>query len=366
VLAASLALPVLALLTVAPRALALLGYQAALAGNIAQFLAAARWGAPAFLGFVVLRSLLSATSRVRPVMLVLLCAFPVNAALNWALVFGHLGMPRLGIVGAGCAYAVMQWLMLLGLALYALLDPPSGVRVHFGGGLAAELRRIIRLGLPISGLVGLETGLFTAAGIMVGLLGADALGAHQVAMNAASVTFMLPLGIGQAATVRVALQLGAGRPAAARHAAFLAVVLGGGLMLLPCLLMLAAPRLIAGCYLDLADPANHAAVAIAVRLLGVAALFQVFDGVQVIAAGSLRGYRDTAVPMAVAAFGYWGVGFAGGWVMAFPLGYGAAGLWYGLALGLASVAVLLTLRLHYCSRGTRQREAVPEATALPG
>jgi MATE family multidrug resistance protein len=197
----------------------------------------------------------------------------------------------------------------------------------------------------------------------MGLFGADALGAHQLAINFASLTFMVPLGIAQAATVRVALQLGAGRSAAARDAGFLAVALGGALMLVPCLAMLAAPQMIVGLYLDPAAPENQGTAAIAVRLLVIAALFQVFDGIQVIAAGALRGYRDTAVPMLMAAFGYWGAGFAGGWVLAFPLGYGAVGLWYGLALGLAVVALLLTLRLAWRSRRGGRQSAAPEVEA---
>jgi len=134
-------------------------------------------------------------------------------------------------------------------------------------------------------------------------------------------------------------------------------------MLVPCIAMLAAPRMIVGLYLDLAAPENQGTAAIAAQLLAVAALFQVFDGIQVIAVGALRGYRDTAVPMLMAAFGYWGAGFAGGWVLAFPLGYGAVGLWYGLALGLAVVALLLTLRLHWRSRSGDQRKSAPEVEA---
>jgi len=341
----------------------LLGYDPALATDIAHFLSAICWGSPAFLAFIVLRSMLSATARVRPVVFVLLFGVPANAALNWALIFGHLGLPALGVVGSGCSTAIVQWLMLLGLSGYMLMVPPAGVRLRFSGRLGVELGRIIRVGLPISGLLGLEVGVFNTTGVLMGLFGSDALGAHQLAINFASLTFMVPLGIAQAATVRVALQLGAGRDAAARDAGFLAVALGGALMLVPCIAMLAAPRMIVGLYLDLAAPENQGTAVIAVQLLAVAALFQVFDGIQVIAAGALRGYRDTAVPMLMAAFGYWGAGFAGGWVLAFPLRYGAVGLWYGLALGLAVVAVLLTLRLHWRSRGGDQRKSAPQVEA---
>ncbi len=349
ILAGLLAVPVLVLLSLAPALLGVLGYDDALAAEIARFVGAISWGAPAFLGFVVLRSLLSARSRVRPITVVLVLGVPTNALLNWGLIFGHLGLPALGIVGSGCATAIVQWLMLLSLAGYTLLGPGT-VRLKFDVNSLRRLGAIVRLGLPISGLMALDVGLFNATGVLMGTLGGDALGAHQLAINFASLTFMVPLGIAQAATVRVALQLGSDDPAAARRAGFVALVLGGLLMLIPCGVMLLVPRPIVGIYLDLGDPANRGTAALAVELLAIAAFFQVFDGVQVIAAGALRGYRDTALPMAFAAAGYWGVGFASGWMLAFPLGYGAIGLWWGQALGLATVAVLLALRLAYRSR----------------
>jgi len=184
-------------------------------------------------------------------------------------------------------------------------------------------------------------------GILMGLLGADALGAHQLVLNVASVTFMVPLGLGQAATVRVAFQLGLGAPAAARRAGYVAVALGASFMVTMALLLLLMPRTIASAYVSLDDPANRGLIAIAVQLLVIAALFQIFDGVQVIAVGALRGYRDTAVPMLIAAIGYWAIGFAASWLLAFPLGLGAVGLWWGLALGLAVVAISLILRLRF-------------------
>jgi len=361
-LAALFALPVFALLSIAPPLLGLLGYEPALAGDIAEYLSAIRWAAPAFLGFAVLRGMLSAAGRVRAIMFAVLFAVPANAVLNWALVFGELGMPRLGIVGSGCATAIIQWSMTIGLAAYVLVRS----RLRFRLPSRAEFAGITRVGLPISGMLALEVGVFNAAGVLAGLLGAEALGAHQLAINFSSLSFMVPLGIAQAATVRVAYQLGAGVPEAARRAGFVALTLGGGLMLAPAALMLALPLAIAGIYLDLAEPGNQGTVAIAVRLLAIAAAFQVFDGVQVIALGALRGYRDTAVPMSIGGLGYWGAGFAVSWVLAFPLGYGAVGLWWGLALGLAIVAVLLTWRLHHRSRVPGADAVIAQAQALPG
>jgi multidrug resistance protein, MATE family len=365
VLSVMLALPFVATLTNLDRLLQALGYDAALAAEIGRYLRALAWGAPAFLGFGVLRSLLAAMSRTRPVMAVLLVCVANNAMLNWALIFGHLGAPALGVAGSGYASSSNQWLMLAGLALSTRPVPRLaglGVLRRAFAASWTEIGNILRLGLPIGGLRGMEVGVFLAAGILMGLLGTAALGAHQLILNCASVSFMVPLGLSQAATVRVAYQLGAGRAFAARRAGFVALALGVGFMAAAAVVLWAFPLTIIGAYVNVADPANHETVQIARRLIVIAALFQVFDGMQVIAVGALRGYRDTVVPMLLAAFGYWGAGFAGGWLLAFPLGYGAIGLWWGLAFGLAVVAVLLTLRLYWIAGPFSQGA---EAVAVP-
>jgi multidrug resistance protein, MATE family len=365
VLSVMLALPFVATLTSLDRLLQAPGYDAALAAEIGRYLRALAWGAPAFLGFGVLRSLLAAMSRTRPVMALLLVCVASNAMLNWSLIFGHLGAPALGVAGSGYASSINQWLMLVGLALCTRIVPRlAGLRVLRRAVVASwtEIGNILRLGLPIGVSRGMEVGVFLAAGILMGLLGTAALGAHQLILNCASVSFMVPLGLGQAATVRVAYQLGAGRVFAARRAGFVALALGIGFMAAAAVVLWAFPLTIIGAYVDVADPANHETVQIARRLIVIAALFQVFDGMQVIAVGALRGYRDTMVPMLLAAFGYWGAGFAAGSLLAFPLGYGAVGLWWGLAFGLAVVAVLLTLRLHLIA-GPISRGA--EAVAVP-
>ncbi len=361
-LAVLLALPFVAALTSIDRLLEWLGYDTALAAEIGRYLRALAWGGPAFLGFAVLRSLLAALSHTRSVMAVLLICVVGNAVLNWVLIFGHLGAPALGVPGSGYASSINQWLMLAGLALCIRIMPGlAGLRMLRGAFAASriELANILRLGLPIAGLRGMEVGVFLAAGILMGLLGAAALGAHQLVLNCASISFMVPLGLGQAATVRVAYELGSGRAFAARRAGLVALALGVGFMCAAGVVLWTVPEAIIAVYVDIAEPANRATVEIARRLIVIAAIFQVFDGMQVIAAGALRGYRDTFVPMILAAFGYWGAGFLGGWLLAFPLGYGAIGLWWGLALGLAVVAILLTLRLHLLAPPTtRSAEAV--------
>jgi MATE family multidrug resistance protein len=363
VLAALLAVPVVAILLVANRLLVTLGYEPALALEIGRFLDAIAWGAPGFLGSAVLRSFLVAASHSRTVMVVLILGIPMNAGLNWILIFGHLGAPALGIAGSGCATAVIQWLMFIGLGIYTLAAPSLAkyrMRPFLRGW--NEISRILHLGLPIGGILGLEIGVFATTGVLMGLLGADALGAHQLVMNCISVIFMVPLGIAQAATVRVAAALGSGAPAAARRAGFVGLALGVAYMAIMAGVLVAAARAIVRIYVDIDDPANRGLVGIALYLLVIAALFQIFDGMQAIAAGALRGYRDTAVPLLLAVIGYWGIGFAGGWLLAFPAGYGPIGLWSGLAVGLAAVALMLTGRLHFCAASAalhRRLGAVP-------
>jgi MATE family multidrug resistance protein len=351
-LAAALAPPIVLATASLDRLLYLIDYDPALAAQVGAFLRAIAWGVPGFLGFAALRGFLAAAARARAVMLVLLGCVPLNAALNWLLVFGHLGLPALGIVGSGCASAMTQWVMFLGLAAYGLAAPSLSAyrRAAMPWGQPwREIGRILRLGLPIAGIFALEVGVFTTASVLMGLLGADALAAHQLVLNCCSVTFMVPLGIGQAATVRIAAERGAGRPKAARRAGFVALALGAGFMTAAALVLWTAPGAIVAIYVDPAAEANRGVVAMALRLLAVGALFQVFDGLQTVAAGSLRGYEDTRTPMMLAAFGYWGIGFGGAWLFAFPLGYGAVGMWWGLALGLGAVAALLTARLYRCS-----------------
>jgi MATE family multidrug resistance protein len=359
VMAVLAAVPIIIVLRQLGTLLGALGYRPSLAADVSAYLSAVGWGAPAFLAFEVLRALLAATARARAVMAAVLVAVPINALLAWSLIFGHLGMPALGIVGAGYTTATIQWSMALGLTALLLVVPhQAALRVPRQIGRRA--RAVLRLGLPIGGMIALEVGVFAVVGVLMGLFGADALAAHQLALNVASLTFMIPLGIGQAATVRVAFELGCAAPQSAQRAGLAALLVSVVLMTGCGLLIWTAPRIIAGVYLDLGDPGNQATSIIAPQLLMIAALLQVFDGIQVVAAGSLRGYRDTAVPMVIAAFGYWGVGFAGGWLLAFPLSFGPIGLWFGLAAGLAVVAGLLTLRLLI-----RSRAGVPTKTDAP-
>jgi MATE family multidrug resistance protein len=337
----------------AGRVLDLIGYDPALAREIDNFLRAVVWGVPAFLAFAVLRSLFAALSQPRAVMIVLSLCVPTIVALNWVLIYGHLGAPALGLAGCAYASAANQWLMFLGLAGWLWVLRRRGGAPRLSGRadeIIGDIRRILRLGLAIGGLQGLEIGVFVISAVLMGFFGADALAGHQIAINFASLTWMVPVAIGQAATVRVAAARGASNPFAARRAAFVALALGAVFMGGAAILLWTEPERIVDLYVRVDDPANRGLVAFALSFIAIAALFQVLDGVQVVAAGALRGYEDTAIPMLFAGLGYWVIGFAGGWALAFPLGMGPIGLWWGFVLGLGTVAALLTLRLVRQSR----------------
>ena len=348
-LALTFALPFVLIIMTFDGLLLRLGYDPALAAEIRRYQHAIVWGAPAMLTMGALRSFLAAQARTRPVMLVLFGGIAANAALNWVFIYGHLGAPALGVAGAGYSTAANQWIMLATLACYVAASPALAAARVVRGMLAwhwRDIAAILRLGLPIGGIFLLEIGSFVATGVLMGLIGADALAANQIVGNCIGFTFMVPFGLAQAATVRIAYECGSGRRDAAWRAAVVALTLGICFMLAASIVLWLAPRAIIAVYIDVSAAENAAVVAIAVQLFAIAALFQVFDGMQAVAAGALRGYKDTAVPMLLAGVGYWGFGFLGSWVLAFPLGYGAPGLWWGLAVGTAVVGVLLTLRLY--------------------
>jgi multidrug resistance protein, MATE family len=361
VLAAMLAPAMIVALMVIGQVLGLIGYDPALTVEIDRFVRAMAWGVPAALASAVLRSLFAALSRPRIVMIVLSCGVPLRVGLDWALIFGHLGAAPLGLVGCGYAVTINQWLTLAALAGILALSRPGSTALRLrvpAAELAANIRQIIGLGLPIGGLRALEVGAFTCSAALMGLFGAAALGGHQIAINCASITWMVPLGIGQAATVRVAAERGARAALAARRAAAVALLIATGFMSAAAAVLWSVPLSIVGAYVPTSDPANRAVVDFALQFLAIAALFQVVDGVQVVAAAALRGYQDTKVPMLYAGLGYWGVGFVGGWALAFPLGWGPVGLWWGFVAGLTAVAALLTLRLYRHSASTAAAAAI--------
>lgn len=315
---------------------------AALAGD---YLGAIRWGLVPNLSFAALRGFYEGTGRARPVLLATLVGVGVNVFCNDLLMYGRWGLPALGLEGTGWSSAIVMAVMAFSLA--------TGLRVsqelrRFGvlTGLRrpdpAMLRELVRLGLPIGATLGLEAGLFTVGTYIVGQFGETALAAHQIALNAASFTFMVPLGIGMASTVRVGQQIGAGNPVGARRAGFVAIGLGATFMAGAALFLWLRPQWIIAIYAGTSPEADLADLA--ATLLGIAAVFQIVDGIQATASGALRGLKDTRVPMLIGAVAYWGVGMGTGVSLAFGAGWGSRGLWWGLTAGLAAAAVLLVAR----------------------
>jgi multidrug resistance protein, MATE family len=366
--AVAISVPVWLVLWNAEALLLVLGQEPALAAEAAPYVRTLQWAFLPFLGAVVLRSFLSALERPRWVLFMGLLALPLNIAVAWAFMFGSLGLPALGLAGAGVATTVASLFIFSGLAVVILTDRKLRRYRLFGRFWRADWRRfrtIWRIGLPIGGTLLFEVGLFNAAAFVMGLFGPEPLAAHAIALQIASLTFMVPLGLAQAATVRVGLAYGARDAEGIRRAGWTAYALGVGFMALVALLMMAFPRSLAGIFLDAADPKNAAVIAYAVTFLGFAALFQVVDGAQAVGAGILRGLNDTRTPMLYAALGYWGIGASLGIALAFPAGLKGAGIWIGLATGLATVAALMLWRWSQRTELGLVAEAAPPRVQAP-
>jgi MATE family multidrug resistance protein len=327
--------------------LRLLGQDPQLSARAAEYMHTFQWALLPFLAYLVLRSFLAAMERPLWALWAGAIGFVANALAAWCLIFGKLGFPRLELVGAGIATTFSSAVMFGVLALVVLYDRRFRRYRLFGRFWRADwprFRQLWRLGLPIGATLLFEVTIFNAAVFLMGLIGTAALAAHMIAIQVASLAFMVPLGFGQAVTVRVGRAYGAGDAAAITRAGWTAYALGVGFMALTATVMLAAPRLLIAGFLDLSRPENAPVVELAVTFLAFAALFQLADGAQAVGSGMLRGLHDTRMPMFIAALGYWGVGLPLGVALAFPLGLDGAGIWIGLATGLAVVAVLMTLR----------------------
>lgn len=314
--------------------------------------------APALI-VMTLKSYLSAMGRTQVVLWVTVGAVGLNLAVGWALIFGHAGLPPLGVRGAGVATLTVQLFSAVALAVYAHRGRATmahHVFRRFWRPDGAALARVFRLGWPI-GITGLaESGLFSGASLMMGWISEVALAAHGIAMQVAALAFMVHLGLSNAATVLAGRAHGAGDAAELRRVAAtsigMSIVFGGTMIVLFLLL----PLPILSLFLDTSAPDSAQILTLGVTLLALAALFQLGDAMQVMALGLCRALHDTRVPMIMAAVSYWGIGIPASYVLGFPLGFGATGIWSGLVLGLAAAATSLMIRFW--------REA-PSATPAP-
>lgn len=342
-----IALPCWLLLWNSEKVLLLLGQAPRLAAEAQSFLRVLQWGVLPALGFVVLRAFVSAVQRPLWATAVIVAAILFNVAANWIFVFGHLGMPAMGLRGSGLATALSNAFMFVSLALIVARHR-SFRRYHLFGRWwrrdPPRLAALWRLGLPIGASLAFEVTVFNAAAFFMGWLDTVAIAAHAIALQIATITFMVPLGIGQAATVRVGLARGAGDAAAVARAGWTAFGLAVAFMAAMSALMVLAPRPLIGLFIELADRGNAAVADLAAAFLLWAAVFQVADGIQVTTAGMLRGLQDTRAPMLYAAAGYWGIGMTTSLALAFSAGFGGVGIWMGLAAGVVTVAVALMAR----------------------
>ena len=318
-----------------------------LAADTGLFIRALQWEILPALGVVALRSFMSALELPLWTMIAGIVAVVVNALVNYTLIFGHFGVPALGLWGAGIGSSVTSLFQFLFLGGVAMLHPRFRRYHIFGRWWRADwprFRTIWRLGAPIGLHMGFEASVFAAAVILMGYISTASVAAHAVAIQIASMTFMVPLGIGQAATVRVGIGYGRRDAQAIRRSGWTAYMLGVGFMTAMAAIIWIMPRALTGIFIDPTLTGNAAVVDLTVAFLGVAAVFQIVDGAQVVGAGMLRGLHDTTWPMIFAAFGYWAVGIGVGALLAFKLGLAGVGIWIGLAVGLAIVAVLILLR----------------------
>lgn len=307
-----------------------------------------------FLLFTVFRQTLQALGRLRAIVVTIVAANLLNVLLNWMFIFGNLGAPALGVGGSAIATSGSRWFMalaILSLGWFALAETlrpwqPLATR-------AAALGRMFRLGLPIGLQYLLELSAFGAVAILAGVLGTQAVAGHQIALNVAALTYMVPLGVSAAAAVLVGHAVGRASGEDARRRAVTSLLVGVAFMATTGLILFALPGPIARLYTD--DPG---VVGVAARLLPLAGLFQVFDGTQVVSIGVLRGVADTRTPFLVNVLGFWVIGVPVSLVLGFGLGLGVIGLWWGLVVGLAVVALILLLRVARMFRGDLARVSV--------
>ncbi len=342
-----LALPVWALLWNARAILIAIGEPPDLAARVGVYMHGLQWALAPALVYFGARSVFAALSRTGPILVAGLIAVCFNALANYALVFGHFGAPQWGLFGSGIATTLSQSLMLVILAGYAALDPRLR-RYRLFAGLPRFDRRAFaqlwRLGLPIGATIAAEISIFAAAGLAMGLIGATSLEAHAIALQIIATAFMIPLGLGQAASVRVAHAYGAKDRLGVSRAGWVALLVTIAYVALSASTMIALPRLLIAPFIGADEPGAAEIIPLALAFLRVGAIFQLFDGAQAALTNMLRGVHDSRWPMMMALIGYWAIGAPIGVALAFLTPLRGLGLWIGLACGLAAVSVQLLWR----------------------
>lgn len=364
ILAVLLAIPVSLLLVPGEFFLGVLRQPPEIAPIAATF---SRWTAlsvlPFFL-FVAFRQSLQAMAHTRAIVVAILAGNAINLVLNWILIYGNLGFPAFGVVGSAISTVIGRWAMLAILLWMGRHQLLPMLRPWFSDSWRLRpLGRMISVGVPVAFQQWLEVGVFAGGAVAIGWIGVKELAAHEIALNLAALTFMVPLGVSAAAAAMVGRAIGRGDIAAARRDSVAAIAVGLAFMTVAALGFLVAPGPLAGLFLS--DPETRA---MAASLIVIAGVFQIFDGIQCVAAGILRGTADTRVPMLIHLGGFWGIGAPLGLYLAFPGGMGARGVWYAFAGSLLVVAVAQMLRVRWRLSRDIQRLRIEETNefAVPG
>jgi multidrug resistance protein, MATE family len=342
-----ISLPMMVLPLYGEQTLVMLGQASSTARLAQQYLLGLAWAITPALWFLAIRGFMGAVNRPEPGLWITLAAIPANAVLVYLLIHGEMGLPRLGLFGAGLASTIVDFGMLLAGLWFAYRRRPFR-KYHVLGHIWridwTLMRRLVVIGAPISVAFLMEYGLFAAAALLMGLIGTTALAAHQIALQVTAILFMVPFGIGMAATVRVGHAVGRNDAAAVKRAGFMATLLGIVLVSTLTLAVILGRFAIARFFFGEAAAGAGATIELTATLLMVGATFFVADGIQTVAAGALRGLNDTRVPLLFAAISYWLIGFTAAYGFAFWAGFGPIGVWIGLSCGTAVYAILLMLR----------------------
>jgi multidrug resistance protein, MATE family len=318
--------------------------------------------------FMAIRGFMGAVNRPEPALWITLTAIPANLVLAWALIYGELGLPRLDLLGAGIATTLVNIVMCAAALVVCVMRRPfKKYRVisriwRFDAPL---FRKLLVVGLPISGAYLLEFGVFAAAALLMGTISTTALAAHQIALQIAAVLFMVPFGISIAATVRVGHAVGRRDAAASRRAGFAALALGALFMAIMTSLVALARDVLPIMFLGSPTPEKTVTFELTATLLLVGMFFFIADGLQTVAAGALRGLNDTRVPLLFATFSFWVVGFSACWWLGFQAGLGAVGVWIGLTVGIMAFAILLVTRFHVLTARGYMPEVAASVSAAP-
>ncbi|TBR56885.1 MATE family efflux transporter [Westiellopsis prolifica IICB1] len=336
-----LAVPMMLLIGYLDRLMLQLGQAPALIRLADTYLDIMLWAMFPVLGFAVLRGFVSGVSQARPIMAIMIGGTLFNIAGNYILGFGKLGFPKLGLTGLALASILTFWGMFLALVLYILIHHQLKLYRIFQGldWLKPHIiRELLWIGGPVGISTALEFGQVNVVTYMMGTLGTDVLAAHQIVLQTAIITYMLPLGMSYAVTVRVGQWLGQQSLKDLQQAGYISMIFGGGVMILTAITLTTFSRQVIGLYLDINDLANTSVVVIAIPMLTVMAVQQILDGVQRTAYGALQGLQDTRVPMLLGFLAFWGCGLTSSYILGFPLGLGGVGLWIGQGIGVATAA----------------------------